>query len=74
MKYHHNTLKEAFFFLMEKRPQVWPNEGFLAQLFRYEAELIGTREVPRSDEPTPPEEENPLETLEEFENKHEKDD
>jgi protein-tyrosine phosphatase len=74
LKYHHNTLNEAFFFLMEKRPQIWPNEGFLTQLLRYETELIGTREIPQSTESIPPKEENPLETLVEFESKHENDD
>ena len=37
--------KEAFEYLMEKRPQVWPNQGFLLQLLRYETELINSREI-----------------------------
>ena len=45
MKYHHNTLKEAFYYLVEKRPQIWPNEGFLLQLLRYETELIQSSEI-----------------------------
>ena len=70
MKYHHNTLRDAFFFLMEKRPQIWPNEGFLLQLLRYESELVERREVPPTDPlsvPCEPNEENPLKTLSEFE-------
>ena len=62
MKYHHHTLRDAFLFLMEKRPQIWPNEGFLLQLLRYESELGQTREV-TANEP------NPLQTLTEFEAK-----
>ena len=76
MKYHHNTLKEAFYYLIEKRTQVWPNEGFLLQLLRYETELIRTREVPnKRDEliECVPQEDNPIETLNEFEHKHDKD-
>ena len=63
MKYHHNTLKDAFNFLIEKRPQIWPNEGFLLQLLRYETELIRSKEIIQH------EEKNPLQTLEEFEEK-----
>lgn len=76
MKYHHNTLKEAFFYLIEKRPQIWPNEGFLLQLIRYETELLETREIPKqNNDPIKDlrKEENPIETLVEFEHKHEKD-
>jgi protein-tyrosine phosphatase len=76
MKYHHNTLKEAFYFLIEKRPQIWPNEGFLLQLMRYETELIRTREIPNKKDESIEDiqkEENPIETLNEFENQHEKD-
>ncbi len=74
MKYHHNTLKEAFYFLIEKRPQIWPNEGFLLQLLRYETELIRSRELPKNqDQLTIPKEDNPIETLIEFEHKHDKD-
>ncbi|CAF1273441.1 unnamed protein product [Rotaria magnacalcarata] len=76
MKYHHNTLKEAFFFLIEKRPQIWPNEGFLLQLLRYETELIRSREITANDNESTEAiqmQENPIETLNEFEHKHEKD-
>jgi protein-tyrosine phosphatase len=71
MKYHHNTLKEAFYYLIEKRPQIWPNEGFLLQLLRYETELIRTREI--TNDQNKSKEENPIETLNEFEHKHDKD-
>ena len=76
MKYHHNTLKEAFFYLIEKRPQIWPNEGFLLQLIRYETELLQTHEIPKKNNESIKDlrkEENPIETLVEFEHKHEKD-
>jgi len=73
MKYHHNTLKEAFYYLIEKRPQVWPNEGFLLQLIRYETELIRSREISNIKDESIPKEENPIETLNEFETKHDKD-
>ncbi|CAF0840724.1 unnamed protein product [Adineta steineri] len=75
MKYHHNTLKEAFYYLIEKRPQVWPNEGFLLQLIRYETELLRTREIPKNKDESIEQlqkEENPIETLVEFEDKHKK--
>jgi len=71
MKYHHNTLKEAFYFLIEKRPQIWPNEGFLLQLLRYETELTRSREITKNQEDQL--EANPIETLNEFEHKHDKD-
>ena len=71
MKYHHNTLREAFFYLVEKRPQIWPNEGFLLQLIRYETELIRSREISIvNNGKTKIEEENPIETINEFETKH----
>jgi protein-tyrosine phosphatase len=74
MKYHHNTLKEAYLYLAEKRPQICPNEGFLIQLIRYEDELIQSREIKPNDENTSvTNEENPIETLNEFETKHETD-
>ncbi|CAF2616562.1 unnamed protein product [Rotaria sp. Silwood2] len=76
MKYHHNTLKEAFFFLIEKRPQIWPNEGFLLQLMRYETELIRSREITNNDDESIESiqlKDNPIETLNEFEHKHDKD-
>ncbi|CAF1031808.1 unnamed protein product [Adineta ricciae] len=76
MKYHHNTLKEAFFYLIEKRPQIWPNEGFLLQLIRYETELLQAHEIPKKSNGSIKDlrkEENPIETLVEFEHKHEKD-
>jgi len=67
MKYHHNTLKEAYYYLVEKRPQILPNEGFLLQLIRYENDLIQSREIKLDDSTK---EENPIETLNEFENKN----
>lgn len=70
MKYHHRSLKEAFEYLIEKRPQIWPNDGFLLQLIRYETELMHTREITVESKPT---EANPIETLNEFEHKHIKD-
>jgi len=73
MKYHHTTLKDAFYFLIEKRPQIWPNEGFLLQLMRYETELIRSREISNNKNETIQKEENPIETLNEFETKHNKD-
>jgi protein-tyrosine phosphatase len=73
MKYHHTTLKDAFYFLIEKRPQIWPNEGFLLQLMRYETELIRSREISNNKNESIQKEENPIETLNEFETKHNKD-
>jgi protein-tyrosine phosphatase len=76
MKYHHNTLKDSFYYLIEKRPQIWPNEGFLVQLIRYETELIRSREIPDDKNQSIEniqKEDNPIETLNEFESKHEKD-
>ena len=76
MKYHHRTLKEAFEYLIEKRPQIWPNEGFLLQLIRYETELMRAREITTTtttDNQSQPKEDNPIETLNEFEHKHAKD-
>ncbi|CAF4410453.1 unnamed protein product, partial [Adineta steineri] len=49
MKYHHNTLKDAYTFLHDKRPQISPNKGFLLQLIRYENELIQSREIKPGD-------------------------
>jgi hypothetical protein len=72
MKYHHNTLTEAFYFLIEKRPQIWPNEGFLLQLLRYETELTRSREILKDKDESIKKEENPIETLNEFETKHDK--
>jgi hypothetical protein len=74
MKYHHNTLKEAYLYLAEKRPQICPNEGFLLQLIRYENDLIQSREIQVIDiNKSITKEENPIETLNEFEEKHTKD-
>ncbi len=70
MKYHHNTLKESYLYLAQKRPQICPNEGFLLQLIRYENELIQTREINPN---AVTHEENPIETLNEFETKHQAD-
>ncbi len=67
MKYHHNTLKEAYIYLAEKRPQICPNEGFLLQLIRYENDLIPSREIQPISGTN---EENPIETFNEFETKH----
>ena len=67
MKYHHNTLKQAYHFLIEKRPQIRPNEGFLLQLLRYESELIS--ENPTEDSQM---KENSTETLNVYKTKHEK--
>ncbi|CAF3584139.1 unnamed protein product [Rotaria sp. Silwood1] len=77
MKYHHNTLTEAFHYLLEKRSQIWANEGFMLQLLRYENELIKSREIvltsDRSEESSctaalsSNDTKNPIETLEEFE-------
>lgn len=74
MKYHHNTLKDAFFFLIQKRPQIWPNEGFFVQLMRYETELIRSREISNRNQSIDylRKQENPIETLNEFEHKYEK--
>lgn len=65
MKYHHNTFLEACNHLFEKRPQICPNEGFLVQLIRYENELIKSREIKPNNQ-----EENPIETINEYEIKH----
>ncbi len=74
MKYHHNTLKEAYFYLVEKRPQIRPNDGFLVQLIRYENDLIQSREIKLDNvNKSITNEENPIETLNEFENKHKND-
>ncbi len=71
MKYHHNTLKEAYYFLLDKRPLICPNEGFLLQLIRYENDLIQSREIKPVDvTKSIIEVENPIETLNEFEDKH----
>jgi dual specificity phosphatase 12 len=74
MKYHHNTLKEAYLYLIKKRPQIWPNEGFLLQLIRYENDLIQSREIkPNDANKSNIEEENPIETINEFKTKHKND-
>ncbi|CAF1408378.1 unnamed protein product [Adineta ricciae] len=39
MKYNHKSLEEAYEYLLERRPIVAPNYGFLIQLIRYEKEL-----------------------------------
>jgi len=38
-------LDEAINFLRQKRPQIGPNENFLLQLVRYEAELIKSKQI-----------------------------
>ncbi|CAF0898018.1 unnamed protein product [Adineta steineri] len=74
MKYHHNTLKDAYTFLHDKRPQISPNKGFLLQLIRYENELIQSREIKPTDTTASIiKEENPIETLDEFQEKHKMD-
>ncbi|CAF0980443.1 unnamed protein product [Didymodactylos carnosus] len=45
MKYHHNTLEQAYRFLVDKRPIIGPNNYFMLQLIRYEKELIDTKEI-----------------------------
>jgi hypothetical protein len=72
MKYHHNKLIEAYDSLLEKRPQICPNEGFLLQLIRYENDLIQSREI-QPNQSSNIQEENPIETVDEFENKHKND-
>ncbi|CAF4374977.1 unnamed protein product [Rotaria socialis] len=76
MKYHHNTVTEAFRYLVEKRPQIWPNQGFMLQLIHYENELIKSREILSTSEtseafnstavPSANDAKNPIETLHEF--------
>ncbi|UJR37359.1 hypothetical protein I4U23_030067 [Adineta vaga] len=71
LKYHHNTLKEAYTYLVAKRPLICPNEGFLLQLIHYEKDLIQSREIqPTSETKFLMKENNPIETLNEFEDKH----
>ncbi|CAF1550559.1 unnamed protein product [Adineta ricciae] len=71
MKYHHNTLNDAYGFLVEKRPSICPNDGFLLQLIRYEKDLIQTREIQSENAgKSLAKEDNPIETLSEFEHKH----
>ena len=43
--YHHNTPKNAFHYLINKRPQIDPNEGFLFQLLHYANVLIKSRGI-----------------------------
>ncbi|CAF0941531.1 unnamed protein product [Adineta steineri] len=69
MKYHHNTLNDAFHYLLEKRPQIYPNDGFMLQLLRYENELIKSREIVSTEEASKVN--NPIETIQEFEKKQE---
>lgn len=69
MKYHHNTLKESYLYLSEKRPQIHPNDGFILQLMRYEDELIKSREI-KPMGVSESNEDNPVETVGEFEKKH----
>ncbi|CAF0881019.1 unnamed protein product [Didymodactylos carnosus] len=45
MKYHHETLEQSFRYLLEKRPMISPNIGFLLQLVQYEEELRKTQEI-----------------------------
>ena len=62
--------RPAGWYLLEKRPQIAPNESFLLQLIRYENDLIQSREIKLNEKTN---EENPTETLNEFENKHQTD-
>ena len=71
MKYHHNTLAEAYLYLAQKRPQIGPNDGFILQLMRYEDELVKTREIiPVNVNQSESNKDNPIETVDEFEKKH----
>ncbi len=68
-------MKEAHNYLIEKRPQIWPNDGFMLQLIRYENELIKSREIVPTvgkDEVFLSSMNNPIETLEELEKRSEK--
>ncbi|CAF0799328.1 unnamed protein product [Didymodactylos carnosus] len=86
MKYHHETLELAFSSLMVKRPQIFPNEGFLLQLVRYENELMKSKEIDQNEVSShinsddrqnaydaivdDKVDNNPIETLNEFKEKH----
>ncbi|CAF1257970.1 unnamed protein product [Rotaria sordida] len=39
LRYHHDTLHNAYGYLLERRCMARPNDGFLLQLIRYEKEL-----------------------------------
>lgn len=67
MKYHHNTLKDALVFLLEKRPIICPNSGFMVQLLQYEKRLSAKNEIERGSVALVASKENPIQTLEEFE-------
>lgn len=41
MREHRMTLREALSAMRERRPIVWPNEGFVASLISLESSLIG---------------------------------
>ncbi|CAM4829414.1 unnamed protein product [Rotaria magnacalcarata] len=45
MKYHHDSLEEAYDYLVKRRHCVEPNLGFLLQLIRYERQLHKTNEI-----------------------------
>eukprot|EP01127_Copromyxa_protea_P016205 TRINITY_DN477_c0_g1_i1.p1 TRINITY_DN477_c0_g1~~TRINITY_DN477_c0_g1_i1.p1 ORF type:complete len:134 (-),score=18.66 TRINITY_DN477_c0_g1_i1:32-433(-) len=40
MKHHSMTLREAYFLVKEKKPDIQPNKGFMAQLVDYELSLF----------------------------------
>ncbi|CAF1206340.1 unnamed protein product [Adineta ricciae] len=48
MKYHHDTLKKAYDYLLERRRVAGPNASFLLQLLRYEKELRANKEIDES--------------------------
>lgn len=72
MKYHHQTLKDAYEYLHAKRSQIYPNDGFMLQLIRYEDELVKNRElIPIAKKnQSKSNDENPIETIDEFESKN----
>lgn len=44
-RFHHNTLREAYTHLVERRRIASPNTGFFLQLIRYEKELRARKEI-----------------------------
>jgi hypothetical protein len=73
LQYHHDTLAEAFRYLIEKRPQIYPNDGFMLQLLRYEKELIQSWKIALVEEAAQAaiatDSKNSIETSEEFKKK-----
>ena len=43
MKHHNMTFAEAHNFVFERRPMISPNNGFVEQLKKYEADLSGRK-------------------------------